>query len=449
MPKNDQIIVRFPPSPTGLLHVGSVRTALYNYLFAKQNEGKFILRIEDTDKERSKLEYEENLYQSLEWLGIMHDNKGEVWRQSERSEVYKQKIQELIKKGSAYIAELQEGETDERKRVVRFHNPGGKIKFQDIIRGEVEIDVSDLNDFVIARNIDDPLYHLAVSVDDLETGVTHVIRGEDGIPNTPRQILIIEALGGTRPIYAHLPLVLAEDKSKLSKRKHGESVSLKFYKEKGYEPPAILNFLALLGWNPGTDQEIFSVDELIKVFDLSKVQKKGGIFNIEKLNWVNREHILKQPKETQIEKLKSEIRKTKFETNSKWENSEFLEKFLEIILDRIHRWGEVSEILEAGEFDYFFETPKLERELIVWRKSSPEKARENLTKILEILESGITNYELSIFELAEKEGKGDVLWPLRYSLSGKEKSPDPKTLLQILNIDEARERIKGAIEILS
>src|SRR3989344_2069620 len=238
------IIVRFPPSPTGLLHVGGVRTALYNYLFAKQNGGKFLLRIEDTDKERSKKEYEEDIIDSLNWLGLDWDNKGSEWRQSDRTEIYRGKIQELIQKGAAYIAELQEGETDEDKRVVRFKNPGGKIKFQDLIRGEVEMEVGDLNDFIIAKNIEEPLYHLVVVVDDMESRVTHVIRGEDGISNTPRQILILEALGGARPIYAHLPLVLAEDKSKLSKRKHGEAVSLKYYRDRGYSPEAILNFVA-------------------------------------------------------------------------------------------------------------------------------------------------------------------------------------------------------------
>ncbi len=227
MPKNDQIIVRFPPSPTGFLQMGNVRTLIYNYLFARNNKGKFVMRIEDTDPERSKKEYEDAIFEDLKWLGLDYDNEGEVWRSTERTEIYKEKIQELIKKGAAYIAELQEGETDELKRVVRFKNPGDKIKFQDLIRGEVEINVSDLNDFVIARNVEDPIYHLAVCVDDAGSGITHIIRGDDHISNTPRQILIIEALGGQRPIYAHLPLVLAEDKSKLSKRKHGETVSLR------------------------------------------------------------------------------------------------------------------------------------------------------------------------------------------------------------------------------
>lgn len=450
MVEKDKVIVRFPPSPTGLLHMGNLRTAIYNYLFARQNGGKFIIRVEDTDKARSKKEYEEDMFESMRWLGLEHDNKGMEWRSSERTEVYKQAIQKLIKNGSAYISEETEGEN---KEVVRFKNPGGKIKFQDLIRGEVEIDVSDLNDFIIARNIEDPLYHLAVCVDDVESGITHIIRGDDHISNTPRQILILEALGGTRPIYAHLPLILAEDKSKLSKRKHGEAVSLKYYKDKGYEPEAILNFLSLIGWNPGTDQEIFSLAELIEKFDISKVQKKSGIFNIEKLNWVNREHILRQTAEEQFSIFNLEFSKSKWKDNEKKDDSAFMQKLLKIFLDRIHRWGEVREVLDNGEFDYLFERPLLDRSLIHWKKSSPEVAKENLEKILKILspspsqgegEGGEVVIE-KIKEIAEKEGKGEVLWPLRYVLSGREKSPDPFTLLNILGEEESKERIKNAL----
>ncbi len=436
-----------PPSPTGPIHVGTARAALYNWLFARQNGGKYLLRIEDTDKERSKKEYEEEILNAFEWLGLEWDNEGDVWRQSERGEIYKAKIQKLIKKGSAYLAEDQTQPSQENygvaKQVVRFRNPGGKIKFQDLIRGEVEIEVGDLNDFIIAKNIDEPLYHLAVVVDDLELGVTHVIRGEDHISNTPRQILILEALGGERPVYAHLPLLLAPDKSKLSKRKHGESVSLKFYKEKGYSKEALINFLALLGWNPGDDREIFTLDGLIKEFDISKVQKKGAIFNIEKLDWMNREWILRESFESQVENFRAQVANTKFKDNEKFNHREFVEKFLKIILDRIHRWGEVSEILESGEFDYLFEAPALDPSKIAWKDTGAEETKENLKKVSEILDS-----EKNVMKLAEEKGKGNVLWPLRYALSGKEKSPDPITLLDILGISESKNRIEKAIEAL-
>ncbi len=431
--REDQVIVRFPPSPTGLLHIGSVRTALYNYLFANQKSGKFLLRIEDTDKERSKREYEDDIKDSLEWLGLNWDNRSEEWRQSERGEVYKEKIQELIKNGSAYISEETEGEN---KEVVRFKNPGGKIKFQDLIRGEVEMEVGDLNDFIIAKNINEPIYHLAVVIDDLESGVTHVIRGEDGISNTPRQILILEALGGTRPIYAHLPLVLAPDKSKLSKRKHGESVSLKYYKDRGYTKEAILNFVALIGWNPGTDQEIFDLEGLVKAFDLSKVQKKGGIFDLKKLRWINKEHL----------KLNSEETKRKIEekVSGYFEGKSIHPKLVESLFERIEVISDIDELVQTGDLSYFFESPELDTEKIAWKGQDKQAAKENLEKVLDILgQEG--NQEEKIMNLAGEIGKGEVLWPLRYSLSGREKSPDPFTLISILGIEETKKRIADAI----
>ncbi len=453
MERKDEIIVRFPPSPTGLLHMGNVRTALYNYLFTRKNGGKFLIRVEDTDRTRSKKEYEEDMFDSMKWLNLEHDNVGSEWRQTERTDVYKKYLDKLLTSGAAYISEETEGQN---KEVVRFKNPGGKIKFEDLIRGEVEIDVTDLGDFIIARNVNEPLYHLAVVIDDLESEITHIIRGEDHISNTPRQILIWRAIAETSnielriPTYAHLPMILAEDKSKLSKRKHGEAVSLKYYREKGYEPEAILNFMALIGWNPGTEQEIFSLPELVESFDLSKVQKKGGIFNIEKLDWINREHILRQPKELKIERLKIEKEKTKFKDSEKWGNSDFVEKFLKLTMDRIHRWGEVSEMLEAGEWDYLFDSPTLSPSLLAWKKSTPEDAKEKISHITEWIKANSpSSEELSVYleAYATKTGKGEVLWPIRYSLSGKEKSPDPFSLIDILGVEETLIRLESALKV--
>ncbi|MDQ2932939.1 MAG: glutamate--tRNA ligase, partial [bacterium] len=284
------IITRFPPSPTGYLHIGRARTALFNYLFARKQGGKMVFRIEDTDKERSKKEYEENIIECLKWLNIGYDSG--PFRQSERNEIYSKYIQKLIDDGFAYVSKedtsaTPEGET-KRAEVIRFKNPKKKIIFTDLIRGEIEFDTTDLGDFVIAKSIDEPLYHLTVVVDDHEMEITHVIRGDDGISNTPRQILIQEGIGAKRPLYAHVPLILAADKSKLSGR-HG-AVAVSEYRNEGYLPEAIINFLALLGWNPGTDQELFTVEELIQQFDLEKVQKSGAIFNIEKLKWFNRQY---------------------------------------------------------------------------------------------------------------------------------------------------------------
>jgi glutamyl/glutaminyl-tRNA synthetase len=292
MNKNGTVITRFPPSPTGVLHVGSVRTALYNYIFARQNNGKFIIRIEDTDRERSKPEFETNIIKGLQWLGLSHDNE-KIIRQSEQASTYETYLKKIVDSGHAYISKEAVKEEGQRSEVIRFKNPNKIITFTDLVRGDITFDTTELGDFVIAKSLSEPLYHVAVVVDDHEAGVTHVIRGEDGISNTPRQILIQEAIGASRPIYAHLPLILDAERAKLSKRKHGEKVALDYYVSKGYLKEAILNYLALLGWNPGTEQEIFSLDELVKLFDLAKVQKGGAIFNEEKLKWINKEHVAK------------------------------------------------------------------------------------------------------------------------------------------------------------
>jgi glutamyl/glutaminyl-tRNA synthetase len=250
---------------------------------------------------------------------------------------------------------------------------------------------------VIARNIDDPLYHLTVVVDDFDMGITHVIRGDDGIANTPRQILIQEAIGAPRPIYAHVPLILGADRSKMSAR-HG-ATSLRDFKAMGYLPEAMVNYLALLGWNPGTEQEIFSMDELIQAFDLEKIQKGGAIFDQKKLDWVNKEHIKRLPPEEQL-------------------------------------------ALIAKDFD--MSTPVLDKEKIAWKKSTPEAAKAHLEHLLTLLDNPD-----AIMAYAEEKGRGDVLWPLRYALSGQEKSPDPLSLLKILGKEEAQRRIESAIELLT
>lgn len=394
----NKIITRFPPSPTGPLHVGNVRTALFNYFFAKKNGGEFVVRVEDTDKTRSKKEYEDDMLESLSWLGIKYH--GTLLRQSERTEVYKKYLNKLIEKGKAYISEEAEGDNRE---VVRFRNPNIVVKFDDLVRGPVEFDTTELGDFIIARNINEPIYHLAVVVDDFESGITHIIRGEDHISNTPRQILIQEAIGAERPAYAHLPLILASDRSKLSKRKHGEKVSLNYYRSQGYLPEAIVNYLALLGWSPGTEQEIFTMEELTEQFDLAKIQKGGAIFDEKKLEWVNREHIkLLSPQEQMSIKLKE---------------------------------------LE-GE-PYIKNTPTLDVEKITWKNTPRNEALEHLEKVTELI--GDDN---AIMEYADSVGRGNVLWPLRYALSGEEKSPDPFTLIEALGKEESRRRVQTAIKLL-
>ncbi len=289
MKDNQHPIVRFAPSPTGPLHIGGARTALFNYIFAKQTGAKFILRIEDTDKERSEKKYEEEIIDGLAWLGIAYD---EVYRQSERTEIYQKHLNALIAKGAAYVSREKKKEGEGEVEVVRFRNPNKRVTFNDIVRGEVSFDTTELKDFVIAKSMSEPLYHLAVVVDDFEMGVTHIIRGEDHISNTPRQILIQEALGAPRPLYAHLPLILASDRSKLSKRKHGETVSLAYYRAQGILPAAMVNFLALLGWHPSASDAsvVLSFADLVSQFQLERVQKGGAVLDANKLNWLNKQY---------------------------------------------------------------------------------------------------------------------------------------------------------------
>ena len=264
-----QIVTRMAPSPTGRFHVGGIRTAFYNYAFARQKGGTFILRIEDTDKERNDEAYEQEVYEVFSWLGMDYD---EVYRQSEHLPRHQEVLRELIEKGLAYEAE---DANDGTGKVIRFKNPNKSITFTDQILGEVTVDTTDLGDFVIARNIDSPLYHLAVVIDDHDEDVTNVIRAQEHLANTPRQILLIEALGFDLPTYAHVPFILGPDgKKKLSKR--DANVAALDYRDDGYLPEALLNFLAFIGWNPGTDQEVFSKDELIKTFSLDQVQKGPG-----------------------------------------------------------------------------------------------------------------------------------------------------------------------------
>jgi len=436
---SQKVITRFPPSPTGWLHVGSVRTLLFNYIFAKQQGGVMRLRIEDTDKERSKPEYKKYIYDSLEWLGVAYD--GPVLIQSKRTAAYKEKLQQLISSEHAYISKEEPKEAGGRTEVIRFRNPKKVITFNDKIRGNITFDTTELGDFVIAKSIDEPLYHLTVVVDDIETEVTHVIRGEDHISNTPRQILIIEALGSTAPIYVHLPLILAADKSKLSKRKHGESVATLFYKDQGFLPEAVINFLALLGWNPGTEQEIFTVDELIAQFSLEKIQKSGAIFNIEKLRWMNREHMKRMPQE----KVDAIIAEKLHTINP---------KIIGLVRERIETFGDVDQIKASGELSFFFETPTYEIAKLVWKDSTVEDTIIKLEQTYKILEEVPTtlwsaeSVKTKLWPYAEEQGKGAVLWPLRYALSGKDKSPDPFTLVEILGKEDTLPRIIKAIEIL-
>jgi glutamyl-tRNA synthetase len=438
------IVTRFAPSPTGHMHAGSYRTAFFAYLFARKNNGKFVLRIEDTDRERSKQEYTEEIFNVFETIGITYDEK---YIQSEHVGRHRECLQQLINTGHAYISkELSKDGSGVIKDIIRFKNPCKVVTFVDLVRGEISTDTSDLGDFVIAKNIDEPLFHLAVVVDDCDEGITHVIRAEEHIANTPRQILIHEALGFTIPQYAHLPLVLAPDKSKMSKRKG--AVPVIEYLEKGYLPTALLNAICLCGWNPGTEQEVFLRDELEQIFDLDKVQKSGAIFNEEKLNWFNREYIKKlshDEKKTWIMKFLPESLQTL--------SSGTIDKLIPIIIERIDYFGQITEFAAMGEYDYYLHDPEFAIEKIVWKTDGIDIAKQHLTHVRNILDQYTGEWNADavksvIWQYAESVGRGSVLWPLRYVLSGKDKSPDPFVLADILGKEIVLRRLDKILSVL-
>lgn len=452
------IITRFPPSPTGHAHIGSYRTAIFNYLFTKKHKGDFLLRIEDTDRERSKKEYQDGIMESLAWLGLSYDGFS---IQSENLESHKKAIQTLVDEGKAYVSkeEAKDG-SGVIKEIVRFKNPNKIVQFNDLILGNISVDTTDLGDFVIARNIADPLYHLAVVVDDLEAKVTHVIRGMDHISNTPRQILLIEALGGKLPEYAHIPLVLGEDKQKLSKRKG--ALSVLEYKNKGYLPSALINCATFIGFNPGGEKEIYTLDELIESFDLSKVQKGGAVFNPVKLDWFNQEHMKLL---TEAEYLKEALQFVPASVQSRVDVN--LDRILLASRERVKFFGELSLMENSADYAYMLSSPYESSDYDSAQVSSmllvPEKMRkgvavdvESTVTILKEVEDILKNASTETFDsiekikallwdYAEQKGKSIVLWPLRIALTNQEKSLDPFSMIYILGQTQSLTRIQKAL----
>ena len=438
------VVTRIAPSPTGLFHIGTARTALFNFLYARHHEGTFMVRIEDTDRARSTQAFEDDILAGLKALGMVWDT---FVRQSERVARHSACLQDLVANDRAYVSEEPARDDPARTvRVVRLRNRGRTITFRDEVRGDITFDTTELGDLVIARSLDDPLYHFAVVVDDADAGVTHVIRGEDHISNTPRQILIQEALGFSRPTYAHLPLILASDRSKLSKRKG--AVAVTEYLARGFLPEAIVNFLALLGWNPGTPQEVFSLEELVAAFSLEGIQKGGAVFDLERLKWLNREH-RKRREPTEVAR---DVLAALTEHPPIAAVAERSERALADMLERYATTGELKDAVTHGEFDFYETRPSCTPAMLVWKKDpDPSRVSERLARVRELLVPIATEQFLydavkeALWGYAEGEGRGAVLWPLRVALSGKERSPDPFLLLEALGKQESLARLDAAI----
>jgi len=442
------IVTRFAPSPTGYLHAGNYRTAVFAYLSAKHSGGKFIVRIEDTDVARSSPEYEASIFETLTWLKLSPD---ETYRQSEHRPRHRELLEKLVKDDTAYVSKETPQAPGDREEVIRFRNPGGTVTFMDIIHGEITTDITDLGDFIIARSFDEPVFHFAVVVDDADEGVNHVIRGGDHISNTARQMLIQQALGLPMLLYAHLPLIFGDNHKKLSKRSGAKPLSE--YRDQGILPEAMLNYIAFLGWNPGDKREYLSREELIEAFGLSRVQKGSAIFDEVKLLSVNQHWMRKLSDDDFLAHLKVGHRMSDF-------YAEQLRKAVPLLKERAHTFAEAREML-SGELSCLFNESILDRALLV-AKELPK--RVGMTKLaLESLLGAIQSLPESLSTEAVKEalmplgnaeeakgkgGRGAVLWPLRYALSGQERSPDPFTLVAILGKEAAVARIQKAIGIL-
>ncbi|MDD4308710.1 MAG: glutamate--tRNA ligase [Thermoplasmata archaeon] len=479
--------VRIAPSPTGYFHIGTARTALFNWLFAKKYDGKFIVRIEDTDKERSKIEFEKDIIEQMRWLGLTWDEGVEVggdfgpYRQSECLDLYEKYLHQLIEKKRAYYCFCSAEELEIKKQemmtrgesprydgscrnlsadvieeklknkipyVIRIKTPDKKISFNDMIRGKVEFDCSLFGDQVIAKGFREPLYNFAVVVDDHHMRISHVIRGEDHLSNTPKQIVLYEALEWETPEFGHLPLILAPDKSKMSKR-FGD-VSVAEYRRTGYLAEALFNFIVFLGWHPEEKpgeviKEILTKEEILESFDMKRVQKGGAIFNVDKLNWINSEHIKKLSINDLIEKslpfLEESFGKEIF-TDQK-----YLKKVIELHRERVKKLSDLTELI-----GYFFNLPDYPKELLVWKDSILENTKGNIDFLINLLSDlkndNFTKNQLEVIVMpeAEKRGRGELLWPLRVALSGMKNSAGPFEIMPILGKKETLSRLKIALE---
>ena len=487
-----QICVRSAPSPTGFIHIGNLRTMLFTYLFARHNNGINILRIEDTDQNRLVEGAAEHLIKTLSDLGIEFDEgviikdgklseKGDngPYIQSKRLGLYEEHIKKLLSEGHAYYCFCTQERLDELRKeqsamklppmydklclkysteevenklasntphVIRLKVPGSQtIQWDDIVFGNITFQSNVVDDQVLTKSDGFPTYHFAVVVDDHLMGITHVTRGEEWIPSTPKQILLYQMFGWEIPKFAHFPNIHNSNKTKLSKR-HGD-VSVEGFLKQGYLKEALINYIVMLGWNPKSTQEFFNMEGLIKEFDLSKINKAGAVFDPVKLDWMNSNYIRRTDPRTLCEML------LPF-----WEEAGYLphnfdtEYLIEVAKLEQERLKKLSEIIETTA--YFFNDPAYEPNLLVWKKSDTEKTLSILNSLLDfwrstsILDLDVRQIEVKTINWIKSEGfdNGSVLWPLRVSLTGLDKSPGPFEVAKVLSIGLGKEAIFKRIE---
>lgn len=479
---NEEIRTRLAPSPTGSLHIGTAHTALFNWLFARAKQGKFILRIEDTDKERSHDEFIDDITDGLIWLGIDWDEGPErgdgygPYLQSQRLEIYQKYAHQLLDEKKAYYcyctpeelekeraqqsknkqapkysgrcaqltdAQIEKFKSEGRKAAIRFKVESKKIKFKDLIKGTVEFDTGLFGDFVIMKSDGSPTFMFAGAIDDFLMKISHVIRGEDHLSNTPRQILLADALNFNIPEYGHLPLILNPDRTKLSKRKNPTSLTEDFMK-KGYLPEAMINFLVLMGWSPQNGGDFWALKDLINEFNFSDVGKSPSVFDQKKLDFLNGYYIRKMSL--------GELAKVATDFLGKNEITKDGNKFIMALSLIQERLKNLSEIPEQTEF--FFREPSLDKDMILPKGGTLEKTQKALTESLKYLEQendfGRDSLEQLLRAVATKNGlsSGEILWPIRVALTGKVASPGAFEVLSVLGKEESLKRIKKAIEVI-
>lgn len=460
------VITRFAPSPTGFMHVGGVRTAIYAYLWAKKNNGKFILRIEDTDKEREVEGSKEHIQESLKWLGLDWDVG--PYFQSEHLDLYKKYADILIKKGFAYPdpyteeeveAFRKQAETDKKPFLFRNHRPEKfgawdgtqplrfkvpeikKYSWNDLVYGDLSAGEEALDDFILIKADGYPTYNFAHIVDDIEMAVTHVMRGEEFISSTPKYLSVYEALELKPPLYATLPVILGKEGTKKLSKRDGAKDILE-YRNEGYLPEALVNFLVLLGWNPGDDREIFNINELMEAFSIERIQKSPARLNQEKLDWINKEHIKLLPSDI-VEKNILEKLPSDFHGIAK--------SLIPVILERITKWSDVAEMASRGELDFFVKAPEISKEKLIFKDTPAEQIKNNLSlaesELKNINEADFNKENIKdvLMKVAEGVGnRGELLHPVRYALSGLERSPDPFIIAEIIGKNETLKRIENA-----
>ncbi|MBL7196903.1 MAG: glutamate--tRNA ligase [Candidatus Omnitrophica bacterium] len=427
--------VRFAPSPTGFLHIGGARTALFNWLFARHQQGSFILRIEDTDKVRSKEVYLERILEDLKWLGLNWDEG--PYFQSKRNNLYQEYAQKVLKEGHAY----NEGEA------VILKVPDKPFEFTDIIRGPIKFDAGAFKDQVLIKSDGTPTYSFACVVDDHTMGVTHVIRGEDHISNTPKQMAIYEALGFGLPKFAHIPLIVAADRSRLSKRKGAMPVS--YYREQGYLPQALFNFLALLGWSVGAKREIAPQQEMIKEFRLERVLKTAAAFNVEKLDWMNGQYIQSLDVGNLSELIIPFLSPKQKKYIQNYYNKEKLAEITELFKTRMKRLSDFSLLADFFLQDEIKFSAEIEKFLLEKRG-----AKEIFNKLVKVLKS-LEPFDAQTIEgvcrnLVTQEGirGGELIHPVRAALTGKRVGPGLFELMAVLGRERTLERLSCAMRLM-